>query len=158
MFLNLNLNLIFSETLRKYPPTGYLQRRASEDYKVRNSEHVIDKGTSVFIPIFGIHYDPTYYPDPYRFDPDRMTTEKMNSRHPSTFLPFGGGPRICIGQRFGYLQVKLALALLLTKFRFTINSKTKQPLAFDPLACDMDVTEGIWLDLQPVWLCGSCFE
>ena len=140
----------YSETLRKYPPTLNLQRKCNVDYKVRNSDHIIEKGMTVYIPISGIHNDPNIYPDPVRFDPDRMTSSKMKERHPSSFMPFGSGPRICIGQRFGYLQVKVALAVLLMKFRFTINSKTKQPLTFAPQSCDLDATEGIWLDPHPL--------
>lgn len=121
-------------------------RRANANYNVRNSHHVIEKGMKIIIPMVGIQHDPTIYPDPCRFDPDRMTTEQMNLRHSSAFMPFGAGPRICIGLRFGYLQIKMALAMLLVKFRFTINSKTKQPLSMDPANCKIDLTTGIWID------------
>lgn len=87
---SLIFNLI-SETLRKYPPQPCLTRVATADCRIPGTNYVVRKGDHVYIPIIGIHYDPEIYPDPDRFDPDRMTTEKMKARHPSSFLPFGMG-------------------------------------------------------------------
>lgn len=108
------------------------------------------KGDHVYIPIAGIHYDPEIYPEPDRFDPDRMTAEKKKARHPASFIPFGMGPRICIGYRFGLLQVKLGIAMIVSKYRLTINVKTKQPLNFVPNRIDLEVEDGMWLNAQPL--------
>lgn len=104
------------------------------------------KGDHIYIPLVGIHHDPDIYPDPDRFDPDRMTAEKKKARHPCSFIPFGMGPRICIGYRFGLLQVKMGIVMILSKYRLTINSKTKQPLNFMPDRIDVDVEDGIWIN------------
>lgn len=85
------------ETLRKYPPIPTIFRICTEQYKIPDTNVVIDKDTIVQIPILGIHYDPEYYPDPDKFDPERFSLENKSQRHQYTWLPFGEGPRICIG-------------------------------------------------------------
>lgn len=72
---------------------------ADADYVTRKGGHTIEKGVSVIVPVTGIHMDPDLYPAPNRFDPDRMTADKIKSRHPCSFMPFGAGPRICVGPR-----------------------------------------------------------
>jgi cytochrome P450 family 6 len=59
---------------------------------------MLREGTPVYIPVMGIHYDPKYYPEPDKFDPERFTEENTNSRPHYTYFPFGEGPRICIGK------------------------------------------------------------
>lgn len=89
----------FSETMRLFPPAPFLMRKAAESYVIPNTKMKIDKGTSVFIPAFSFHKDPQYFPDPDKFDPERFNKENSEARHPFAFLPFGEGPRICIGNR-----------------------------------------------------------
>lgn len=60
----------------------------------------IEKGTAVVIPTYGLQTDPQYYPDPEKFDPERFSKEEIAKRHPYTYLPFGEGPRNCIGKYF----------------------------------------------------------
>lgn len=93
------------ETLRKYPFTPTLNRLAAENYKFTNHDLVIEKGMNVTIPIHGIHYDPEFYPDPYKYDPERFTEENKSSRPLCTFLSFGDGPRMCIGKYFCYVRI-----------------------------------------------------
>lgn len=108
-----------NEALRKYPPAANTQRVAKEDYSVANTRIVLEKGTSVMIPIYAIHHDPEIYPKPEIYDPDRFSPENVKQRHQYAFLPFGElgfeskiifvtktgfiisgeGPRICIGMR-----------------------------------------------------------
>lgn len=111
---------------------------------------MIEKGTPILIPIMGIQNDPDIYPAPDRFDPDRMTKEKMQARHPASFLPLGGGPRFCIGHRFGYLQVKLALVILLVEYKFEINPMTRQGRRRRNFVTEFSIDEDIWLDAERI--------
>jgi cytochrome P450 len=88
---------LFSETLRKYPPAPRLSRECTKTYKIPGTEIVLEKGVLTIIPILGLHHDPKYYPDPDRFDPERFSEEEKAKRHHYVYLPFGEGPRICIG-------------------------------------------------------------
>ncbi|KAI4460042.1 cytochrome p450 [Holotrichia oblita] len=124
--------LLCTETLRKYPPVPILSRVCTKDYKVPDSDVILKENEEVNISVWGIHYDPEYYPDPQKFDPTRFTDENKSKRHQFAFLPFGEGPRICIGLRFGMMQVKVGLALLITNFKFKLNPRTVLPIRLDP--------------------------
>lgn len=85
------------ETLRKYPVLGALNRVCVENYQIPDTEVIIEKGTEVLIPVSGLHWDPKYFPDPEKFDPDRFEDlGKLPCR--DIYLPFGDGPRNCIGK------------------------------------------------------------
>lgn len=88
------------ETLRKYPPLPILHRKCTADYKIENSELLIEKGQQFVIPVLGLHYDPEYYPDPHEFNPERFNEANRVKIDPHTYLPFGEGPRTCIGNCF----------------------------------------------------------
>ncbi|KAJ8944235.1 hypothetical protein NQ314_009512 [Rhamnusium bicolor] len=90
----------FSETLRKYPAVPLITRECVEDYKVPGEDVIIEKGTRVFLPIVGIHYDEEYYKNPEVFDPERFNEENKQHLPHYAHLPFGEGPRICIGKYF----------------------------------------------------------
>lgn len=87
------------ETLRKYPPLLTLFREATQDYRVPDDTLVIEKGTKLLIPVYAIQHDYRYYPDPEMFDPERFTQEEKSKRPNGTYMPFGDGPRICIGNK-----------------------------------------------------------
>lgn len=81
-----------------------LSRECNKDYQVPGSKFVLPAGTQVQIPILGIQMDPEYFPDPDRFEPDRFTEEEKSKRHHYTYLPFGEGPRNCIGKFNSYIK------------------------------------------------------
>jgi cytochrome P450 family 6 len=95
--VNKLLNAV-AETLRKYPPVPILSRECSKPYEIPGIDAVLETGTKVIIPLIAIHHDPKYYPEPDRFDPERFSEEEKRKRHHYVYLPFGEGPRICIGK------------------------------------------------------------
>jgi cytochrome P450 family 6 len=76
-----------------------LIRKAINDYKIPKSDLVIPSGALTLIPVYAIHHDPEIYPNPSKFDPERFSDENKRKRHSMSFLPFGEGPRVCIGER-----------------------------------------------------------
>jgi cytochrome P450 len=68
--------------------------------KLHGTDVTVEKGTRVLLPVFALHHDPKYYPDPERFDPERFCEEEKKKRPQFAYLPFGEGPRICIGKYY----------------------------------------------------------
>ncbi|XP_061401508.1 probable cytochrome P450 6a21 [Musca vetustissima] len=126
------LEQVISETLRLYTVAPLLNRLALEDYEVPgNPKYVIKKGMPVLIPISAIHHDPEYFPNPKEFNPENFSSQAVAERDSILYIPFGEGPRNCIGMRFGKMQATIGLAYLLKYFRFEICERTQIPLQFD---------------------------
>ncbi|GFT47200.1 cytochrome P450 4V2 [Nephila pilipes] len=81
--------------------------------------HEVPSGSTCLILISEIHHDPDYFPEPEKFIPERFLTENSEGRHPYAFIPFSAGPRNCIGQKFGMMELKVVLANILRKFHVT---------------------------------------
>ncbi|KAI7815465.1 cytochrome p450 [Rhyzopertha dominica] len=140
---------VVNETLRKYPPFQFLTRQCTKDYKMPDdSGLVVEKGTKIFISNLGLQYDPSYFTDPEKFDPDRFSEENLGSLVPYTNLPFGEGPRICIGMRFASMQTIVGLTAFLRNYRFTLNEKTVDPIIMDPSCLTLNITGGLWLNVE----------
>ncbi|KAJ4428808.1 hypothetical protein ANN_25801, partial [Periplaneta americana] len=91
------LDMVVSETLRLYSPAAAVDRLCVRKYTLKTDPPIeLKPGDNLFIPIFGLHRDPKYYPDPERFDPERFSDENKHKINPMAYLPFGVGPRICI--------------------------------------------------------------
>ncbi|GJQ85980.1 Cyp6a9 [Trypoxylus dichotomus] len=97
------LEMVVSETLRLYPPAQVLKRKCASDFRLPNSNTIIEKGTLIFVPILGLHLDPDYFPDPFQFVPERFSKENIRNIEPYSYLPFGEGPRNCIGKLANYI-------------------------------------------------------
>ncbi|XP_060846915.1 probable cytochrome P450 6a13 [Rhopalosiphum padi] len=144
------LDMVLAETLRKYPPLITLFREATQDYKVPDDTLVIEKGTKILIPAYAIHHDYRYYPDPETFDPERFSPEEKAKRPNGTYMPFGDGPRLCIGKRFAEMEMKLALTELLTKYEVEPCEKTDIPMQFSKRSIITMPENGIWLKFKPI--------
>jgi cytochrome P450 family 6 len=92
------LDMVVNETLRKYPPAFIITRNSTKDFTIPGTEMTIPANTDININVLSIHRDPEYYPEPEKFDPERFTPENVKNRKPFTFIPFGDGPRKCIGE------------------------------------------------------------
>ncbi|XP_024874731.1 probable cytochrome P450 6a13, partial [Temnothorax curvispinosus] len=118
------LTKVINETLRKYPPLPMLNHICTKNINLPTTNIHLPKGTSIFIPILRLHWDPSIYPDSDKFDPERFNADEKARMHPYAYLPFGEGPRICIGARFGHVQTKVGLVSLLFKYKFKPHSQT----------------------------------
>lgn len=100
------MDQIISESLRKWPSQSIIDRVCVKDYDYKDEDGLqlhIDKGYFVNIPIYGLHHDPQYFPDPDKFDPERFNDANKQNIVPGSFIPFGIGPRACIGKQEGLL-------------------------------------------------------
>ncbi|EDS44599.1 cytochrome P450 9b1 [Culex quinquefasciatus] len=125
------MDMVVSESLRMRPAAVLLDRVCVRDYVLDDGhglKFTMDSGTAVWIPTQGIHMDPKFYPNPERFDPERFSPENRKSIDPLTYLPFGVGPRNCIGSRFALMEIKAILYYLLLNFKIARNEQTPVPL------------------------------
>ncbi|XP_030020085.2 cytochrome P450 6B2 [Manduca sexta] len=143
------LDRVFDETLRKYPIVEPLQRNAKADYKIPGTDVVVKKGMTVLISPMGIQNDEKYFPKPHIFDPERFTPENAGKRHPCAYIPFGTGPRNCIGMRFARLQGATGLVKLLSKVRVEPSKNTPPIMEIEPKRVIVGPKNGIQLKLIP---------
>ncbi|CAG4936449.1 unnamed protein product [Colias eurytheme] len=115
-----HVDMVLSEAMRLHPPIGYLTRRCVKDSVLPVGNIKVDKGTNILTPIFEIHHDPKYYPEPEKFMPERFAPENRHKIADITYMPFGKGNRICVGLRYASLQAKAGLVHLLRNF--TVSS------------------------------------
>ncbi|KAJ8928367.1 hypothetical protein NQ314_019098 [Rhamnusium bicolor] len=127
------MDMVVSETLRKWP-----------------SAVATDRGALLSIPIFAIHRCPKYYPDPDRFDPERFSDENKGNIKPYTYMPFGVGPRNCIGSRFALLEIKVVLFSILQHFELVPIEKTQIPLEISKKVFPLSAANGFWLGMKRI--------
>nr|UZE89907.1 cytochrome P450 CYP9GP3 [Chrysoperla zastrowi sillemi] len=145
------LDMVVSESFRKWPPATSLDRVCNKKYtlNVDDQEIVIEPEMFIICPVLGIHRDPKYYPNPDKFDPERFNDENKASIHPMTYMPFGAGPRICIASRFAIMEVKLFLCYILANFNLEPTEKTPIPLKIKMSGFTYTAKDGFWIGLKP---------
>ncbi len=109
---------VLKEAMRLYPPAWTTGREAGEDVEVGG--WVIQKGAQILTSQWVVHRDPRWFPTPEGFDPDRWAPERARDLPRFAYFPFGGGPRICIGNHFAMMEAVLMLAIVLQRFRIEL--------------------------------------
>ncbi|KAJ3648665.1 hypothetical protein Zmor_020451 [Zophobas morio] len=150
------LDAAFSEALRLHPPLGSLNKMCTKNYtyvpksdEIIKKSFVIEEGTPVILPLYALHRDPKYFDDPDSFKPERFLDGKKDTVK-YAFLPFGEGPRACLGQRFGSLQVKIGVAYVIKNFEIFVNKKTTLPIKYDPMYFLTLPREPLWIDFKKI--------
>ncbi|CAK9827566.1 Probable cytochrome P450 6a14 [Anthophora retusa] len=144
------LHKVFQETLRKYPALPFLARESTDNYTFEDKNVTIPKGTLIWVPVFSIQRDPRIYPDPEKFDPERFSEDMEKTRHSMHSLPFGHGPRNCIGARFAVYQTKIGLIKLLRNYKVDVCEKTPIPYEYNTFAFILTPTSGLYLKMTKV--------
>lgn len=107
---------VLEESLRLYPPSVVLPRQANGPDTLGG--YAVPTDAAVLISQFVVHRHPEFWKEPEQFDPDRFQPEQVAERHRFAFVPFGGGPRVCIGREFAIMEGQIVLATLVRAFRF----------------------------------------
>ncbi|KAJ6645703.1 putative cytochrome P450 6d5 [Pseudolycoriella hygida] len=138
------------ETLRMHPPFGVLTRKCTKNYKLPNTNAIIEEGTMIMLSVAGLQSDPKYYENPEQFSPDRFSSEAMVDKNflNMPFLTFGEGPRVCLGAKLGKLKVKVGIVHLLQRYKFELGDVHNKPLKFHPKSLVKFAVGGINLKVK----------
>ena len=120
---------VLTESMRLYPPAWMVGYRAIGDYAV--GDYFLPAGSVILMSQYVMHHDPRYFPDPFRFDPERWTPEAKLARPKFSYFPFGGGPRVCIGEPFAWMEGVLLIATLAQRWRLRLVPG--HPVVLQPL-------------------------
>jgi len=118
------------ETLRLYPAAWAIGREAKEDCRIGDYE--VAAGTTVYMSSWAVHRNPQYYEDPLAFKPERWSGDLRRTLPRFAYFPFGGGPRVCIGNRFAMMEAMLLIATICRRYRVE-QSSTKPLVPFPTL-------------------------
>lgn len=119
---------VFKEALRLYPPITFIPRVATQDTRIGNKK--IKRGTMVMISPWAIHRHQKLWANPDAFDPERFSPERESEIVAGSYLPFGSGPRVCVGAAFATTEATLILARLMRRFSFNVHDPDKvRPIA-----------------------------
>nr|CAI5864504.1 unnamed protein product [Callosobruchus analis] len=144
---------ISNETLRKWPLAVFTDRVCTKPYTIQPTRPgekpvQLSVGQNLLMPVYGIHHCYKYYPHPERFDPERFNDENKDKISPYTYLPFGLGPRNCIGNRFALLEMKAIFYHMLSQFELVPTEKTQIPLKLSQSSINPIAERGFWMGLK----------
>ncbi|CAB3239058.1 unnamed protein product [Arctia plantaginis] len=147
------MDMVVSETMRLHPPTPLLDRQCVKDYnfgrvnKTATKDLIVRKGAAIGFPVYMFHRNPQLFPNPEKFDPERFSDENKHNIKPFSYMPFGLGPRNCIGSRFALCEVKVMLYQLLRKIKVSPCEKTTIPFKL-ARGFLMNIQNGAWVRLE----------
>ena len=110
---------LLMESMRLYPPVVFFDRQPAEDWDT--GSFIVPRKTFTFLCPYTMHRHPDYFPDPMKFDPDRWTSEFTASLPKGAYFPFGGGPRICIGEHFAWAELTLAVVTIAQRWDMELS-------------------------------------
>ncbi|KAL4707493.1 hypothetical protein ACJJTC_000245 [Scirpophaga incertulas] len=145
------MDMVVSEVLRLWPPAIGLDRMCVKDYNLgrpnekATKDYIIRKGEGVMIPTWPFHRDPKFFPNPLKFDPERFSEENKHKINPLIYMPFGLGPRNCIGSRFALCEVKVMLYQLLQHIEVSPSPKTCIPTELSRETFNIRIKGGHWV-------------
>ena len=142
------MDQVMNESQRCFSAFGILSKRCTEEFELEGSDGLrcrVKPGTEIAIPVWPLHHDPKHWSDPEVFDPDRFSEDRKQEIKKMTFLPFGEGPRMCVGMRMALLQLKACLASLLNNYRLELSPKTQLPLKLSPAYFLSAPVGGLWV-------------
>lgn len=145
------LEQVIKETLRCLPIIGRLLKICTEPVTLEGPDGLVcnlKKDDEVIIPVTGLHMDPKHWDDPEEFRPERFDKNYDMERNRYTYLPFGEGARMCPGLRFGILQIKMVMAIVLTNYVLESSEKMKEPIRLDPRSFLSTVEGGYWIKMR----------
>ncbi|XP_038211821.1 cytochrome P450 9e2-like [Zerene cesonia] len=148
------MDMVVSEVVRLWPPVASLDRICTKDYnlgkpnKEATKDYIIRKGEVIAIPVWAIHHDPQYFPEPEKFDPDRFSDHNKDLIKPMTYMPFGVGPRNCIGSRFALCELKMLIYHILLHFELSPSERTSIPAKISSESINMWMEGGHWLNFS----------
>ncbi|XP_057379555.1 cytochrome P450 3A11-like [Daphnia carinata] len=134
------IDQVIHEVMRLSPALPSVEIVCNKDI-IANGVY-IKKGMLVTVPTYALHYDPDYYPDPFKFNPDRWSPENKSNLNPYAYMPFGRGPRNCVGMRFAMEEMKIALCIILKQYRFFPVQETPDEMKYE---------DGLLSVVQPVF-------
>ncbi|XP_075751990.1 cytochrome P450 3A14 isoform X2 [Rhipicephalus microplus] len=143
------LEQVISETLRLYPPgLTFVTRQAKEDFAHKGT--LFKAGTCFMVPLYQIQRDPRFWPDPLQFNPDRFAPENEAQLVKAAYMPFGVGPRNCVGKSMAMLTLKLAMAKLLLKYHLELGPSQKGEMQISSRAMVSTPTRGPWIIIRHI--------
>jgi cytochrome P450 len=136
--------MVIEEAMRLYPPAHTIARGAIGEDSIGGVR--VPAGASISISMYVTHRNPNLWPEPERFDPERFTPAAVAARHRFAYLPFGGGPRICIGNGFAMAEAQVILATIAQRYRVRLApGHTVEPIGLITLR----PKSGLWVTLEP---------
>lgn len=147
------MDQVINETQRVLPVLACMKKICTETCELKGSDGLVcqvEPQTEIIICAQGLQEDSRYWENPEVFDPERFSLDKKNSINKYVFLPFGEGPRMCVGMRMAMLQMKACLATLLRKYRLELSPRTQVPLKLTASSFLSAPVGGIWAFIRPV--------
>lgn len=148
------LDAIINEMMRMTPIAITMDRLCVKDFELPpalpgGKPLTVKAGVNIWIPVYSIQHDPNYFDNPEKFDPDRFLNDGKRIMSSGAYFPFGIGPRMCIGNRFALIEIKVLLCHLLARCDLKPCSKTCHPLEFAKGVMAVTAKNGFWVNIEP---------